>query len=94
MDFDWELVRKMAEELKADGCTGVIDFSRDCCLHHDIMYRTGKCCDGTKVTRAEADRLFRLCMQRRSIFGVCSPMSWVRWLGVRVFGCHAWKGCK
>ena len=92
VNWDWELIRRKAKELGADGCSGVPDFHVDCCLHHDIMYRTGMDVNGKEVTRAEADAEFRRCHQERSRFGKASPMAFWRWVGVRLFGGSAWKG--
>lgn len=93
-DEYWELVRKEAKELLADGCSGVPDFHLDCCLEHDIAYRTKKTVLGEPISRRQADAQFRRCIQRRSKFGKISPMSWWRWAGVRIFGRSAWKGNK
>ena len=85
------LVRAKAQELESDGCSGVPDFYLDCCYEHDIAYRTG--CDvyGNPITRAEADRWFRISIQNHSILakvklGFLSPVSWWRWAGVRILG--------
>ena len=86
------LVRAQAAALGADGCSGVPDFYLDCCLAHDIAYRTGRDFRGNVSTRAEADAGFRRCMQSQSPFGVFSPMAWWRWVGVRLFGGRSWQG--
>jgi hypothetical protein len=83
---EYQLLQDKAAELKFDGCTGVIDFYVDCCNHHDFMYRTGNNIRGIPVSRKEADAEFRRCMQSRSRLGICNPMSWWRWIGVRLFG--------
>ena len=36
------------------------------------------------ITRREADARFRRCLQKHSKLGRFSPMSWWRWLGVRI----------
>jgi hypothetical protein len=93
-------VREKAAELGADGCTGVPEFYRDCCLLHDIAYRTGRNPAALYlgreefITRSEADQLFRDCMQQRSKLGKFNPMSWWRWAGVRLFASKAWRGIK
>lgn len=86
----WERVRQRAAELNSDGCTWVADFFLDCCLEHDIAYRTGCDVDGNPTTRAETDARFRRCIQSRSKLGRFSPMSWWRWAGVRVLGRKLW----
>ena len=80
----WDRIRQRAEELHSDGCTGVPEFYHDCCLEHDIHCRTGETLDGTPITRKEADAQFRRCIQNRSMFGCFSPLSWWRWVGVRI----------
>lgn len=41
--------------------------------------------------QSEADAQFRKAIQKRSRLGVFSPMSWWRWLGLKVFGKKAWN---
>jgi hypothetical protein len=72
--------------LSSDGCTGVTEAYQPCCHEHDIAYATGRTVEGAPVTRAEADAMFRRCIQARSPLGRLSPMAWWRWAGVRVFG--------
>lgn len=88
----WESVRQSAAELGSDGCTKVSQMYQDCCFEHDIAYKTGATVDKAPVTRAEADAAFRRCMQQKSRLGRLSPMSWWRWIGVRLFGGSSWKG--
>lgn len=90
----WQRVKERAAELLSDGCSGVPDFHVICCLEHDIAYRTGQTVDGESLTRAEADARFRRCIQSRSLLGFFSPMSWWRWLGVRVGGSASWQDCR
>lgn len=82
----WEQIKAKAEELKSDGCSHVTQAFQQCCHEHDCHYRLGTRCDGTPITRREADARFRQCMQMRSRFGKASPMAWWRWAGVRLFG--------
>src|SRR3990167_10753649 len=89
----WEWVRWVAARLHSDGCTGVSELYHDCCLEHDISYRTGldpriQYTKGRVIplSRSEADARFRRCMQQQSVLGKLSPVSWYRWLGVRVGG--------
>jgi hypothetical protein len=82
----WERVHDKAAELGADGCSFATGAFVDCCLEHDIHYRTGLTLNGTPITRREADARFRSCMQSRSKLGFFSPMSWWRWAAVRAFG--------
>lgn len=82
----WADVRQKAADLKSDGCSFVADIYVDCCYEHDCAYRTGTRMDGTPITRREADARFRQCIQKHSVFGRFSPLSWWRWAGVRLFG--------
>ena len=65
---------------KTDFCTGVSEWYADCCAQHDKEYAN------PDIKRREADGNFRRCIQKKSPFGIFSPMSWWRWAGVRVFG--------
>lgn len=82
----WDRVRHIAGLLKSDGCTGVKDYFLDACLEHDIHWRTRLTIDGHRISISESNRRFRLVIQNRSRFGVLSPLSWWRWVGVSVFG--------
>lgn len=82
----WDRVRHAARLLKSDGCTGVMDWYLDACLEHDIHWRTGLTLYGQLITTEQANRRFRLVIQNRSGFGVLSPVSWIRWAGVTVWG--------
>jgi hypothetical protein len=82
----WARVRRAAQLLGSDGCTGVTQIYRDCCYEHDIAYVTGRTVEGAPLTRAEADAMFRRCIQARSPLRSLSPMAWWRWVGVRLLG--------
>jgi hypothetical protein len=90
MDDYWETVRRTATTLNSDGCTGVPDLYLDCCYQHDIHYRTHRTLDGQPITKREADRLFRECMQSHSRLGWWAPLSWVRWAAVALLGKCSW----
>jgi hypothetical protein len=85
----WRRVRDRADALGSDGCSGVPEWHHDCCLEHDVHYRTGMDINGMALTRQEADALFRECLRRRSVFSFYSPLSWWRWAGVRLW--NRWK---
>jgi len=87
----WVLVRRKAHLVGSDGCTLVSQLYRDCCLEHDVHYRTGRTVFGARITRKEADRRFRLCMQRRSPLGKFGPIPYIRWAAVRLGGWWAWQ---
>lgn len=88
----WDRVKLVAEKLNADGCSGVPDlWFRLCCYDHDICYRTGKTAEDEPITRWEADKRFRQCMTTVSPVGRASPVSWLYWVGVRIFGGAAWN---
>jgi hypothetical protein len=84
----WDRVREWAKHSGA-GCTAVPDFYKECCWEHDHAYRTGRTIEGAPISRKEADKWLRDCIQNRSKLGKFSPMSWWRWTGVRMFG--RWK---
>lgn len=87
----WTRVQERAKELGSDGCTNVTELYHSCCLEHDIAYRTGMDVNGTVVSRRHADAEFRRCMQSRSPLGRISPISWIRWIGVRIGGRFLWN---
>ena len=82
----WERVRDKAAQLGSDGCTAGVGAFRDCCLEHDVAYRTGATVDGEPQTKQQADLRFRACMMAQSRFGFYSPMAWWRYLIVK------WRG--
>ena len=82
----WDRVRNRAAELGTDGCSFGTSAYRDCCLEHDIAYRTGATVDSEPQTKAQADTRFRACMQAHSRLGWWSPMAWTRYIVVRWFG--------
>lgn len=91
----WDRVRDRADSLGSDGCTMATGLRRECCLEHDIAYRTHATVDGEAIhTRAEADVRFRACMQRRAWLGWWSPVAWARYAAVRLFGERAWRDCE
>ena len=86
------LINMRAGALKSDGCTGMPDFYRLGCMEHDIAYRSGKDPYQEPITREEADRRLRWYIQKESVLGVLSPMSWWIWAAVKWFAGKAWKG--
>lgn len=80
----WERVRDKAGELGTDGCSYVSGAYVECCMEHDIFYRTGRTLDGKPITKREADARLRACMQSRSRLGFFSPLAWLRWTGLRL----------
>ena len=94
----WRAVQKRANQIRADGCSFVNRLyrvrrepSRLCCLQHDVEYHDGTTVEGHPLTRSQADRRFRRCIQEWSKLGRWSPLSWVRWLGVRAGGWRPWR---
>lgn len=83
-------IAKISLFVASDGCSGVPDFYLDCCIIHDWFYRTHRDLDGTPITRAEADRRLKKCIQSESMFGAFSPMAWWRYHAVKRFGKKAW----
>jgi hypothetical protein len=78
----WYLVRQIAATLNSDGCSGVPEFHSDCCLEHDIHWRTGRTIDGEAITDMQANRRFWYCNAVKSRFGRWSPMAAWRFAGV------------
>lgn len=97
-----EWVVEQATKLNSDGCTVVSELYHWCCLEHDLGYRwefdprvyfeTG---EKVPIKRSEVDHRFRECIQSKSPLHKFSPVSWIRWIGVRVGGFFLWKkkGC-
>lgn len=84
---------KLAQLVKADGCTSAPDFwFTNCCNQHDVFYRTGKDEHGNAITRAEADKRFRICLRADAL---TLPgrlfFPWLYWSAVRVFGARHWN---
>lgn len=79
----------MNEKEKPYGCSGGVSWGwkfftgspppfEDCCVKHDIIYRTG----GTSETRTDADRKLRRCVAK----GGYPVLAWVMWIAVRIGG--------
>lgn len=81
----WRRVRARAAALGSDGCTGVPDWHRDCCLEHDVHERTGMDIHGQAISPAESDARFHECLRQRSPFSWWSPLAWAYWGGVRLW---------
>ena len=86
-----DYITELDKTIKSDGCTGVKDFYRDCCVIHDLAYRYAINPWGASVSRSQADAGLRACIQSKSLLGAFSPVSWVRWAGVRIFGRFHYK---
>ena len=86
----WHAIRERAAAEGFDGCTGVTNAHRDCCLEHDYGYRHHSSLDGTPLTKAQVDKRFLDCMKRRSKLGAFSPLAWWRYLAVRVLNRKSW----
>lgn len=103
----WTWVETEAMAIGSDGCTVVSELFHPCCSEHDLAYGWNKdprdaykldragnrdpWGSALPITRAEADRRFRECIQSRSRFGRWSPIAWIRWVGVRVGGYWSWE---
>lgn len=92
MIFNPDYIKRIelrSTQLNCDGCTKVTEWNRICCLHHDIMYRTGMDIDGNPVTKEIADVLFYECNRIRAWLGLSwyDPFSYARYLGVKI---HLW----
>jgi hypothetical protein len=85
LDFVQSDIDKITAFVCSDGCTGVPDFYRWACVVHDFFYRTHRDFNGNAITKAQADKWFRVLIQQKSLFKLFNPMSWWRWLGVKYF---------
>jgi len=88
-DSDWNLIRFYT---RSDGCTRVTNLHVRACYEHDFYFRTHHDFCGHVISFWEANRRFRIRIQRLSHLGACSPISWWRWLGVTLLGRNAWIG--
>lgn len=86
-DGDCKLIRYYVH---SDGCSRVPDLYVSECYKHDFYYRTHHDFEGKLITRAEADRRFRLGIQHKSGCGVFNLLSWWRWAAVRLWASGAW----
>lgn len=94
-------VREEAKKINSDGCSGVPDFHKDCCLEHDLAYFWGrdpieayKLSSGPHedgVLWSLAGKITRSEADAR--FRKCQGdlMGFWRWLGVRIGGRFAWN---
>jgi hypothetical protein len=83
-------IQKIKEKCNSDGCTGVSNAHVYACYVHDFLYEFHVDFYGNPITQEQADKILRELIQLKSVFGVFSPMSWWRWVGVRVFGKSHW----
>lgn len=77
----WLAIEAEATRRLSDGCTAVKDYHVLCCYEHDLHWN-GHRLDGTPISRGQANKEFRQCIQGRSKLGRFSPLSWWRWAGV------------
>ena len=94
-----EWVEAEADFIRSDGCTLVSELYHWACLEHDLAYTYGRdpkdaynvgWGNAKAITRGEADKRFRKAIQSLSKLGRWSPVSWGRWLGVRMGGYFLW----
>jgi hypothetical protein len=92
----YDRIRELADEQGFDGCTMATGARRDCCAEHDFHYRHHQRLDGSPLgkddieARRVADLTFLRCMQRRGWLGWWSPLAWLRYAAVRIWGGAAW----
>lgn len=102
-----EWIASEAKAIGSDGCTVVSELFQWCCFEHDLAYTWKKdprrayalhrsrdknpWNNAPPISREEADLRFRECIQKGSHFGKLSPVSWIRWVGVRIGGLWAWE---
>lgn len=90
-DFTKQDYKLIFDFIDSDGCTCVADFYLDACTEHDFYYRTHRDFFGNPISFSEANARFRRRIQKNSRFGVLSPMSYWRWMGVAALGRLFWK---
>lgn len=82
-----EYVNKhLAPAIKSDGCTLVSELYHECCVVHDLGYEFDIDPWGRPSSKTQTDTTYRRCMQARSRLGRFQPISWVRYIGVSLFG--------
>lgn len=79
-------LKALAESIGSDGCTKGTDIHLECCWEHDASYVLGVTPRGVPITKAQADRRFRDCNQAHSPLRWLSPLAWLRWTAVHLFG--------
>lgn len=103
----WNWIATESIAINSDGCSAVPDFYLKCCQQHDLSYYYARCprsayrahitgsmnswADAKTLTQSAADINFRRCIQQNSKLGRFSPMSWWRWLALKVVGKKAWN---
>ena len=74
-------------DLSNDGCSNAPDFNfKECCVEHDFYYRNDEGVTG--VSRSEADKRLRKCIQKRWRLPV---VPWLYWGVVRTVGWMPWR---
>jgi hypothetical protein len=87
----YERLTEISDREGFDGCSLATGLRKECCAEHDFHYRYHRRLDGQFISRAEADLRFLRCLQRRGWVGWWSPVAWIRYGAVRVFGERSWK---
>lgn len=87
----WKALAGWAEK-NSDGCTGVKDIYIEACSEHDFHYRYATTLLGEPITFQEANTRFRQVIQMSSKLRWFSPISWIRYAGVSLFGRSIWDG--
>lgn len=103
----WSFVKYEATKIDSDGCSWVSELYHPCCLQHDLGYYYARIPESaysyylqdvvgywdkaTTASKDEIDVAFRDCIQKRSKAKKWSPLSWIRYAGVKWFGKKAWN---
>ena len=85
----WRALAGWAKD-NSDGCTGVKDIYIHACWEHDFHYRYAVTLFGEPITFNEANARFRQVIQGSSKLKWFSPISWIRFAGVKMFGKPIW----
>lgn len=103
----WDWVNAECALIKSDGCSKSLELYHQACQQHDLCYFYAKSPHSAytrylegeidpwehaeAITKGASDAMFRREMQAHSRFGRFSPMSWWRFVGLKIFGGHAWR---
>ncbi len=99
-DSYWRFIEKEAQKVGSDGCTGVSEWNRECCLEHDLACHYEKnphsayefyvagvrnfWVQAEEMTRRQADYQFGACNIAWSPTKVGKVRSFFRFIGVRI----------
>ena len=89
----WNALKTWAQ-VESDGCTMVPDHYVEACWEHDFHFRYAVTLYGDPITIEQANRRFRDSIQMLSRLRWFSPLSWIRYAAINVFGRSAWNSSR